>query len=203
MTPRRYSGVAIALHWGIAVLIGVNLVLGWRMGALRGLAKFDTFQLHKSVGLTILVFSLVRLAWRLWKPPPPEPPTLRPWERVTSAIVHASFYVIMIVMPLSGWAMASASPLHIPTLVFHVLPWPDFPGVHGLDAGAKHGVRSLTGATHLALAWSLVALLVLHVGAALKHQFVDDDAVLARMVPGLPAPEDARVDISRAATKDP
>jgi cytochrome b561 len=197
MKARRYTAVAIALHWGIAVLIGVNLLLGWRMGGLKGLAKFDTFQLHKSVGLTILVLSLARLAWRLWRPPPPEPATLRPWERAASATVHWSFYAIMIGMPLTGWAAATASPLNIPTLVFHVLPWPGFPGVHGLGAPARRSVETLTGGVHLALAWAMVALLALHIGAALKHQFIDDDAVLARMVPGLPTP-----DLAPSAAKD-
>jgi cytochrome b561 len=186
MTPKRYAAAAIALHWIIAALIFTNLVLGWRMGFLHGLAKFNIFQLHKSVGLTVLVFSLLRLAWRLFRPPPPQPGSLTGWERTGSAVVHWSLYGLMIAMPLSGWALASASPLNIPTLVFHVLPWPDFPGVHELPAGSKHVVEAFTQRTHLIFAWGMMMLLLMHVAAALKHQFIDRDEVLARMVPGLP-----------------
>lgn len=183
MIRTRYTSVAILLHWIIAVLILFNLYLGFRMGFLKGLAQFNVFQLHKSVGITILAFSLARLAWRLLNPPPPEPASLKPWEKLAAAGVHWGFYVIMIVMPLSGWILVSTSPLNIPTVLYHVIPWPHFPVVHDLAAGPKTSVNHTSSATHLVLAWSALALLALHLGAVVKHQFLDRDPVLGRMLP--------------------
>lgn len=189
MIRTRYSAVAMLLHWTIAVLIVINLTLGFRMGYLKGLAQYDIFQLHKSVGITILLLSLLRLAWRLANRPPPEPASLQPWEKAGAAVVHWGFYIIMIGMPLSGWLLVSTSPLNIPTLLFHLVPWPHVPGTQSLAAGPKHAVNALSTATHLALAWGTLALLFLHISAALKHQIVDKDAVLGRMIPRVPQPK--------------
>jgi cytochrome b561 len=183
MARTRYSAVAIVLHWIIAALIITNLALGWRMELLKGLAKFDIFQLHKSVGLTILVVSVLRLGWRLANRPPPEPVSLEPWERVGARVVHWGFYVVMIVMPLTGWIVVSTSTLNIPTLLYHAIPWPWFPGLHTLASGPKAAVNHAFDVTHVVLAWSALVLLVLHLGAVVKHQFLDRDAVLGRMLP--------------------
>jgi len=183
MAHTRYSTVAILLHWIIAALIVTNLYLGFRMGFVNGLAKFNIFQLHKSVGITILVFSLARLAWRLMNPPPPQPSTLKPWEKAAAHAVHWGFYVIMIGMPLSGWIVVSTSPLNIPTLLYHTIPWPHFPGVHDLAAGPKASVNHAFDLTHVVLAWGSLGLLALHLGAVVKHQFLDRDPVLGRMLP--------------------
>jgi cytochrome b561 len=183
MVRTRYSSVAILLHWIIAALILTNLYLGFRMGFLKGLAQFNIFQLHKSVGITILVFSLARLAWRLVNRPPPHSDNLKPWEKLAATGVHWGFYVIMIVMPLSGWILVSTSPLNIPTVLYHVIPWPHFPVVHDLAAAPKTSVNHTSSAIHLVLAWSALALLALHLGAVVKHQFLDRDPVLGRMLP--------------------
>lgn len=188
MPRSRYSLVAITFHWVIAVLILANLVLGWRMGFLKGLAQFNLFQLHKSVGITILLLSLGRLGWRLLNPPPPEPATLKPWERIASLSVHWGFYAVMIVMPLTGWIVVSTSPLNIPTLLYHLVPWPHFPGVHDLAAPAKAGVNKAADLTHVTLAFGAVGLLALHVGAVIKHHMLDREPILLRMLPGRGAP---------------
>jgi cytochrome b561 len=177
----RYSQVAIVLHWIIAALILVNLYLGFRMGFLRGFAQFNVFQLHKSVGITILVFSVARLVWRLLNPPPGSH-HMKPWEKAAAG-VHWGFYVIMIGMPLSGWIVVSTSRLDLPTMLYRLIPWPHFPIVHGLNVGTKAIINNASGATHLILAWSALALLALHIGAVVKHQFLDRNPVLGRMLP--------------------
>lgn len=184
MTRTRYSTVAVLLHWLIAGLIFANLYLGWRMGFLKGLAQFNVFQLHKSIGITVLLLSVLRLAWRLAQPTP-EPPWLRPWEKAAAAAVHWGFYVIMIGLPLTGWIVVSTSPLNIPTLLYHVVPWPHFPGVHDLAAPARKAVNGAFGETHEALAFGTLGLLALHLGAVAKHELIDRQTVLARMLPFL------------------
>jgi len=179
----RYSSVAIVLHWVIAAAIVVQLILSTRMEG-RTPQAFAVFQLHKSIGITILLLSLLRLGWRLTHRPPPEPP-MATWERALSRIVHVGFYVIMIGMPLTGWLMVSASRLSFPTLLYGVVPWPHIPGVAGLAAPQKALAHEIGEVGHLALAWGAVTLLALHVAGALKHQlFGADKPVLARMAPG-------------------
>jgi cytochrome b561 len=179
----RYSAVALLFHWGIALLIGVNLYVGFRMGVVSGLEKFDLFQLHKSVGVTVLLLSLLRLAWRLFNPPPPHVDALKGWEHAVAGAVHTLLYGIMIGMPLTGWIVVSASPLNLPTLLFHTIPWPHVGVVHDLPAAAKAQVYGLSDTSHIVLAWGALGLIAMHMGAALKHHFLDRDAVLLRMVP--------------------
>src|SRR6202008_3571075 len=152
-TRTRYTTVAIVLHWAIAVLIAANLYLGWRMGFLKGLAQFNLFPLNKSLGGPILLLSVLRLVWRLVSPPPELPASLQPWERAASSAVHWAFYVIMIGMPLSGWIVVSTSPLNIPTLLYHLVPWPHFPGVRDLAAPARKAVNHIFDITHVTLAF--------------------------------------------------
>jgi cytochrome b561 len=179
----RYSAVALLFHWAIALLIGVNLYLGFRMGVVSGLEKFDLFQLHKSVGVTVLLLSLSRLAWRLFNPPPAYVDTLQWWEHAVAGAVHTLLYGVMIGLPLTGWIVVSASPLNLPTLLYHTIPWPHVALVHDLPAAAKAKVYGISDTGHVVLAWGALGLIALHVGAALKHHFFDRDAVLLRMVP--------------------
>lgn len=181
----RYSAVAILLHWTIAVLIMANLLLGWRMGYLAGMAQFDMFQLHKSVGITVLLLSVARLAWRLVHRPPPSVAPMKRWENVVANATHWLFYVMMIGMPLTGWAMVSVSKYDFPTLLWKTIAWPHIGFLHALDAGSKREVEAVGGSVHLYLALGGSALIALHVAAALKHQFVNRDGVLGRMLPGL------------------
>ena len=181
----RYATVAIALHWLIALLIVLQVSLAWRMGGKPTPESFAVFQLHKSVGITVLLLSLIRLGWRLVNPPPPEPPGLKRWERVLSRAVHWGFYVIMIGMPLTGWLTVSASRIEIPTLLYGVVHWPSLPGIADLAPAAKKTVHLVGERGHGLLALAIYALFVLHVGGALKHQLFDRRTpILPRMVPG-------------------
>lgn len=194
LRAQRYSSVALFLHWTIAALILLNLLLGWRMGLMHGLTKFQIFQVHKSFGITVLLLSIGRLGWRLTHRPPSLPGNLHPGEAFAAHATHWIFYGFMILMPLSGWVLVSTSASNVPTLLYHVIPWPYFPGVHGLPVPRRHEAGALAGGTHYWLAWSAVALIVLHVGGALKHQFDRGAPVLPRM---LPDPKSAGTDPSR------
>lgn len=176
----------MGLHWLIALLILGNIALAWTFkNTPQGLVWFKLIQLHKSIGITVLLLSLARLAWRLANPPPPLPASLKAWEKTASQAVHWGFYLIMIGLPLTGWIMVSASMRSLPTVLYGVVPWPHIGFIHALAPDLRK-VWSHWGETgHGLLAWLAYALIVLHIGAALKHAFVDRDPVLGRMVPFL------------------
>ena len=182
-----YSSVAIGLHWLIAALMLTNIGLAWYFTQLHGEAEVAPLALHKSIGITVLLLTLIRIAWRLANKPPPLPDHMARWERWAARGTHYLFYILMLGMPLSGWAMVSASPLikvH-PTVLYGVVPWPAFPYGH-LDSDTLHGLRKLFQKTHNTLALVAYATIALHVAAALKHHLIDRDDVLTRMLPLLP-----------------
>lgn len=181
---RRYALGAIVLHWTIAVLIVLQVVLSGRMDG-RTPEAFAVTQLHKSVGITVLLLSLARLGWRLAHPPPPEPASLSAWERRLAKGVHWGFYVVMLGMPLTGWIMVSASRIAVPTLLYGVIPWPNVPGLEGLTAATKHAWHEVAEQSHGIIIKFGYALLALHVAGALKHQlFSRAEPILPRMAPG-------------------
>ena len=199
----RYTRVAILLHWVIALLIILQIGVGfWLADAFEStdqaarMMAFEQAQIHKSVGLTILGLSLLRLLWRLLNPAPPLPEDMSGFERAAATMSHVGFYALMILMPLSGWAMVSSSVefASIPTVYFGAFEIPHLPMLPGLEAEAKASVNGAAHEAHELLALGALALLALHVAAALKHHFVNGDGVLARMVPGVRprgAPSDA------------
>ena len=183
-TRDRYTTVAILLHWLIAAAIIFQILLGWRMGwaPKNSVLKFGLFQMHKSVGITILLLSLARLAWRLFhRAPETEQPA---WEAVAAKIVHVGFYVIMIGLPLTGWIIVSASPIKIPTLLYGAIPWPHLPWIVDMAAPAKHAWREGASFSHEALVKVTYLLLALHLGAVAKHQVIDRDRVFGHMAAG-------------------
>ncbi len=175
-----YSRVAITLHWLIAFLIIGQIAVGFYMHDLEAGNKFQLYQLHKSFGIVVLLLSVLRLLWRLGHRPPGLPDGMKVWEIWASKLTHWGFYVLMIATPLMGWMMVSASPFNIPTELFGVVPWPDFPGI---NRGEK--LADLFGEVHEIMAKLIILLLALHVGAALKHHFIGKDDVLTRMIPML------------------
>ncbi|WP_293474402.1 YceI family protein [Phenylobacterium sp.] len=186
MTARteRYATVAIVLHWTIAALIVLQIVIAGRMEG-RTPEAFAVLQLHKSLGITVLLLSLLRLAWRFANPPPPEPATLARWERTLSLAVHWGFYVVMILMPVTGWIIVSTSRTAIPTLLYGVVPWPHIPGLPELAPAARHTWHEAGETAHGLIIKGAYVLIALHVAGALKHQlFRRDEPVLSRMAPG-------------------
>jgi cytochrome b561 len=183
----RYSSVAIAFHWTIAALILTNIGLAWYFGTLTGEAKLEPVQLHKSIGITVLILSLGRLGWRLAVPPPKLPDYVHGWEKGLAQTVHVGFYVIMLGMPLSGWALTSASPLIkvFPITLYHLIPWPAIAPLANLPHDQMKQAHTIFVKTHGLLAWLAYGLVFLHVAGALKHQFISNDDVVARMIPFL------------------
>jgi cytochrome b561 len=182
-----YSAVAVGFHWLIAALILTNIGLAWYFGSLRYPENVPPIQLHKSIGITVLLLTVLRIGWRIGHRPPPLPTHMARWERWAAKGTHYLFYLFMLAMPLSGWAMVSSSPLlraH-PTVLFGIVPWPTLPFGH-IDPDTLHGLSKLFRKTHGALALLAYATIALHVAAALKHHLIDRDDVLTRMLPLLP-----------------
>ena len=179
----RYSNAAVTLHWLTAVLIVVQVWLGFTFADMpKGPARMEVFTWHKSVGVTILLLALIRLAVRLKNPPPPFPLELSRWERIVAVWNHRMFYVLIIVLPLTG--LIAVSGRGATTALVGGIPFPTVPGMS--EAGSE-----LSGGIHEVLVFVTIALLVLHIGAALKHQFVDRSRVAGRMPPfRAPAGED-------------
>lgn len=194
----RYSNVAIVLHWAIAALIVYNLATGLFGDWLpRG-----AFAFHISAGITILVLTVVRIVWRLTHRPPPTLPMSRP-ERALMHAVHALFYIAMLAVPLSGWAMVSANPpagsqgaayaaqgkpakKRGPILIWNAIPLPLIAPVNEMGrapegVAEQHEVHERLESVHGLGGWLLLALLALHIAGALKHQLIDRQRELARM----------------------
>jgi len=183
----RYGNVAMTLHWLIAALVLVNLILGPIMTDLPRADpnRFMLYQLHKSVGLTVLTLSFVRLGWRLINPIPPLPRGMSPLLRFGARASHFALYFLITAIPLAGWSMVSSSSLGLPTLYFGLFSWPNIWFLAELPASTKSSNLELFKDTHALLAYVALGLASLHVLAALYHQFIRRDDVLRRMVPGM------------------
>jgi cytochrome b561 len=181
-TGRGYDRVAIGLHWTIALLILIQIGLGWCMNEAlpdHSPAQAWVLTLHISVGLTILLLVLARIGVRIVRPAPPLPADLALWERIAARASHLLFYLLMLALPLTGWALAS---LGTRPIAFWGLPWPRLPGMAQLlGSPAPKAVRHELSHIHVyILIWIILINLALHVAGALKHQF-DGHPVLWRM----------------------
>lgn len=176
----RYHNISIILHWLMAVLIIGMIALGAFLEDIP--EKYNAYMWHKSFGIIILLLAFARLFWRLGHMPPAYPATMKPYEKLAAKWLHWSFYVLMIAMPLSGWLMVSASQKY-PTIIFNWFEWPHLP-IKPEGADAKNPVSAFFHEAHEVIALNLaIAMIGLHVLAALKHQFLDKDKLLNRMKP--------------------
>lgn len=174
---RTYTSVAIALHWVIAALIASNFILVWTAGGMARAGRMELMAYHKAIGLTILILSVIRILWRISHRPPPLSASLAAWEKVLARAVHSLFYFLMIAMPLTGWAMVSTGGQ--PVSMFGLFEMPALPvGSDKATGGAFHEVHEIFG-------FAFLALIALHVLGALKHQFMDRDGTMGRMIPAL------------------
>ncbi len=172
----RYTRVAVTLHWLIATLVIAQLILGWSMIEIPkepvGVRAF-WFNLHKSIGITIALLVLVRIAWRIRHPAPPLPASVPAWQRRAAAANHALLYVCLLGMPLIGFLGSTFSGYPIRYFGITLPEW-----------GFKSDpIKAFFSAVHLSLAWVFMTLIALHAGAALKHLLVDRDGVFWRMWP--------------------
>jgi cytochrome b561 len=162
-------------HWLVAALIFIQFALGWlAVGWRLSPAKLNLFVWHKSTGMLILMLVLVRLSWRLANPTPALPVDTPTWERVAAHMSHGLLYVMMIAMPLTGWTVQSAA--GVPFRIFWRIPLP------ALASPDKH-IAEFASLAHFSLSIGFTVLLVLHIGAALRHHFVKRNNVLTRMLP--------------------
>jgi cytochrome b561 len=182
-SDQRYTGIAIALHWAIAAFILFNLLSGWVMEGLpKGDLKHVVVSLHASSGLTVLVLSIARIAWRLGHRPPALDSSLTRLERLAASTVHGLLYGMMFAMPLVGWAISSASTRKVAgASLFLVTPLPKLWFLGSLPMAQKVAAHDQAVSLHQIGAWLLLGLLVAHVAGALKHQFIDRQPQFARM----------------------
>lgn len=169
----RYSRGAIAFHWTIAALVLFNLWIGLFGESLP--RDWKLMPAHKAVGITVLVLTLARLAWRLGHRPPALPASVAGWERTAARALHWTFYVLLIAIPLSGWMMTSGAEQRRPLDWFGLFPIPYLP--------VGRGAGDLGHETHEILGLAMAGLVVLHILAALRHHLVLRDATLVRMLP--------------------
>lgn len=195
----RYTTVAIILHWVIAICILWNIWIGlWMTDAIKSpdadlkAVAYKAYQFHKSLGLTVLVLSLVRLGWRLTHKTPPLDERMPAWEKFAARATHVLFYVIMIAMPLTGWIYVSTgwsfqynTSFNVPTVWFGLFTWPHVPGFADAANETKKAVAGLSMGIHERMAYATLALAALHIAAALKHHLFDRDDTLAHMLPFL------------------
>ena len=181
----RYSAVAIGLHWAIAGMLLGLIWLGWNMHGPDGREIEWAYQMHKSIGITVLVLTIARVIWRVKNPPPPLPDDMKPLEKTASHAVHMAFYAIMIGAPLAGWALASMAKVQVPTVLYGTVSWPHLPLLSTLSPETKASLYNVIEFLHSKSAWLIIILLALHIGGALKHEFSEEDGVLKRMIPGL------------------
>lgn len=171
----RYSTPAIAFHWLLALMIAIAFSVGLYMSDLPlSPTRLKLFNYHKWAGITILALSALRLLWRLTHRPPPDPPMPR-WQALAAHGAHGALYLLFFAVPLMGWAYSSAA--GFPVVLYGVLPLPDF-------VTPDRATAEIFKERHGQLAFALAAVVVLHVAAALKHQFIDRDGLLLRMKPG-------------------
>jgi cytochrome b561 len=170
----RYDAGAIALHWLTAVLVVANLLLGVAMVPLPiSPRKLEWYLVHKSIGLTVLLLTSLRLLWRSLRAHPAPVPMPR-WQRRAAALSHALLYVLLFAIPVSGWLYSSATGVQV--VYLGVVPLPSL-------VPKDRALGDVLRLVHVSLDALLFAVLCVHVAAAVKHHVIDRDAVLARMLP--------------------
>lgn len=171
----RYTTTAIALHWLIAALIVGGFTLGLSMvGLPLSRQKLQWYAWHKWIGITVFLLSCARLAWRWGHHPPTAPRAMPRWQVRAAHWAHGLLYALLLVIPLTGWLFSSASGVQV--VYLGLVPLPDLLPKDKALAGVLR-------ACHVWLNFTLLALVCTHVAAALKHHFVDGDAVLTNMWP--------------------
>lgn len=174
--PAVYTRTAVMLHWLIALLIICGFSLGWVMTDIPGFTptKLKYFSWHKWMGVTVFALAIVRVSWRATHVPPPLPADVPAVQRIGAHAVHGLLYVLMLAIPVTGYLYGSAS--NIPVVYLGVVP---LPRLIDPDPVLKEALKTL----HVSLNYVLSSLVVLHVLAVIKHQVLDRDGLLSRMLP--------------------
>ena len=172
----RFTKTAILLHWLVAVLIVSAFALGTVMVDIPGLTptKLKYFSWHKWIGVTVLALVALRLLWRLIHAAPAYPAAMPAWQKGAAHALHGLLYALMFAIPVSGYCYSLAA--GVPVVYLGVLPLP-------VLIAPDPELKAVLKQVHYALNMALLATFALHVAAALKHQFIDKDDVLKRMLP--------------------
>ncbi len=182
---RRYSGVAILLHWLIAALLIVNVGLALSVDSLPEDWVRPFINTHKSIGITVLGLAILRVLWRLGHTPPSLPAYYARWEKAGSHAAHMALYLLIFALPLSGWMHDSAwkdAATH-PMRLFDLFDWPRMSFIMDIDPPTKEMLHTLFGQIHTSFGYVLYALLALHIAGVLKHQFLDKEPEFQRIWP--------------------
>lgn len=176
----KYDSASISLHWLLALLIGVTFFFGLYMADLPfSPTRLRLYNWHKWIGMAVLVLSAARLVWRAaGHKPPPLPSGTPAWQVAAYRGTHLVFYMLFFAVPLLGWFYTSA--VGVPVVWLGVLPLPDLVPLN------KPFGEEVLKPLHSVAAYALAGIVVLHIAAALKHQFIDRDHLLARMWPSRP-----------------
>jgi cytochrome b561 len=189
-TRPHYHPIGITFHWLMAALVFVQLWWGWRTSLLApGYDKLDAYGVHALIGVAILLLAFLRAGWRsiapFVRPDLERPEDLPGWQRFAAEATHIGLYALMFALPLTGWLMLSAGAPEAAIALPWDWTWPILPFIDTLSFVERAHLEETAEQLHLALVWIMMALVALHVGAALKHHFIDRDDVLARMIPAL------------------
>jgi cytochrome b561 len=181
----RYTKTAMLLHWLIAALMAVNIALILSADYFPDDWVRPAIDAHKSIGITVLGLVLLRILWRFSHRPPAMPQSYGRLERVGAHAAHGTLYLLMILLPLSGWMHDSAwkdAATH-PMQLFGLVPWPRIGWITNIEPATKEMLHDKFGALHIWAGYILYGLFALHVAGALKHQFIDREPELQRMLP--------------------
>lgn len=173
-TQRRYSLGAMIFHWAIAIAVIWNWRIAENAHELEGPARGAMMDDHKALGIIILVLTVGRILWRLTHKRPEMQRSLAAWEVALAKVVHALFYILLVSLPLLGWIGSSLYGSGID--MFGLFEWPALP-----VAGAEQGKTVFE--VHETLGKAMLLLIALHILGALKHQFIDRNGELYRMLP--------------------
>lgn len=172
----KYTGPAIAFHWIIAALIIGGFAMGWVMTGIAGITptKLKYYSWHKWIGCTVFALAVLRVIWRATHRSPGLTGAMPAWQRRAAEITHFLLYVLMLAIPASGYLYSSAT--NVPVVYLGLIPLPPL-------IEPNPALKEPLKLTHVYLNYTLLVLVALHVAAALKHQFIDRDRLLSRMLP--------------------
>lgn len=175
IAENRYTKTAITLHWLVALIIFTTFPLGVYMHELTlSPLKLKLVSYHKWLGITIFLLTVIRLAWRVTHTPPLLPDTIPLWQQRAAHGLHFLLYILLLIIPVSGWLMSSAK--GVPVVYLGLVQLPDL-------VGKDKALGELLAGVHEILNFGLLALVGMHVAAALKHHFIDRDTTLRRILP--------------------
>ncbi len=186
---QRYNRTAMTLHWLVAALLLVNIVVG--LAGAKPEAPRAVIDFHKSIGLTVLGLVILRILWRIAKAPPPMPDSYSKRERRLAHVAHYALYAVIFLLPFTGYIHDSAwkgAATH-PIVLYGLVHFPRIGFIEALAPATKEHLHDIFFAAHVWLGYILYGLVALHLLGVFKHQAFDHEAELQRMLPGGKRPE--------------